>query len=450
MTFLSSFSDSVPVVLEDDVPASARRPAALRLRQRAPSWPVLARVGAIGMTLLFSLAVGRELGTGAAGAVFTGVVLMTLLSTAGRVGVDLDAIKRAARLHDTGALTRESLGWSRLVSLCVLGSVSLTVLFVVVVGLSGDRIDQGEVYGVFALAAPLQALSVLGAAVLRGGGRSGVGLLFEVGLAQGLAALAVGVLGATGGVTATGIGMIFVLAQAVVCALSLWMVRSVWSDSPRPDLDDVPAAASRSELTSMMTSSLLIYALTWSPLLVLAALGSPRDASLYGAAARFPTAVAIIPAVLVAVVLPGLIASFAHDRVGEGNRRLARINRLSAAGAGLVSLPLVAAAPWMMGLFGPGFEDGAGVLRLLALGQLLAVLLGPTTALPTVMGFEKQAQWLLLASCTLSLASGAALVGRFGAEGAALAWAVSYTAYGVAMAWLLHRSMGVVTPVRLR
>ena len=186
------------------------------------------------------------------------------------------------------------------------------MLFVVAISLAGGRVTHGEVYGVFALAAPLQALSVLAAAVLRGGGRSGIGLLFEVGLAQGLAAVGVVVLGAAGGVTATGIGMAFLLSQGVVCALSLWMVRSVWSDAPRPVLADVPAAASRSELTSMMTSSLLIYVLTWSPLLVLAAVGSTHDASLYGAAARFPTAVAILPAVLVAVVLPSLIASFAQ------------------------------------------------------------------------------------------------------------------------------------------
>ena len=70
----------------------------------------------------------------------------------------------------------------------------------------------------------------------------------------------------------------------------------------------------------MMSSGLLFYVLTWSPLLVLAIMGSAHDTSLYGAAARFPTAVAIIPTVLVTAVLPGLIASFAHDRAEDGNR----------------------------------------------------------------------------------------------------------------------------------
>ena len=71
---------------------------------------VLARVAAIGMTFVFSLVVGRALGTGSAGLVFTAVVVVTLLSTAGRLGVDLDAMKRAARLHDVGGLTRSRSG----------------------------------------------------------------------------------------------------------------------------------------------------------------------------------------------------------------------------------------------------------------------------------------------------------------------------------------------------
>ena len=103
-----------------------------------------------------------------------------------------------------------------------------------------------------------------------------------------------------------------------------------------------------------------------------------------------------------------------------------------------------------MGLFGPGFEEGAGALRLLAIGQLIAVLLGPTALLPPVLGLEKQAQWLLLGACAVSFGLGAVLVGPYGAEGAATGWLVALTGYGVVMAWMLRRSAGVVSPLRLR
>lgn len=439
-------SDSVPVVSDEERAAGPDGPPG-RPNVLDGSWPVVARVTAIGMTFLFSLSVGRVLGTGSAGSVFTAVVVTTLLSTAGRLGVDLDAMKRAARLHDVGGLTRDSLGWPRLVRLCLLGSVPMTALALLVVLLARGHVANAGTYVVFALAVPLQALSVLGAAVLRGGGRSGLGALVEVGLSQGLATVGVLVLGATGHAGAETVAAAFVLSQAIVCALALGLVPSVWQSYSNPS---PPVPADRSELVSMMASGLLFYVLTWSPLLVLAVLGSTRDLSLYGAAARFPTAVAIIPTVLVTAVLPRLIASFAHNRVAEGNHVLARINRLAAVGAASVSLPLLVAAPWVMGLFGSGFEDGAGALRLLSLGQLLAVLLGPTALLPPVLGLERPAQWLLLASCALSFTLGAVLVGPFGVEGAASAWLVALTAYGVIMAWLLRRSVGVVSPVSLR
>lgn len=444
----SAASDSVPVVPDQDAATGPPAPRAALAARLDASWPVLARVAAIGMTFVFSLVVGRALGTGSAGLVFTAVVVVTLLSTAGRLGVDLDAMKRASRLHDVGGLTQESLGWARLVRLCVLGAVPLTVVAMVVIALAGDRVADARAYLVFALAVPLQALAVLAAAVLRGGGRHGVGALVEVGLAQGLAALGVVVLAVGGRASAGSVAVVFVVAQGAVCALALWLVRSVWGTGPA--LPDPPAPASRSQLLSMMGSGLLFYVLTWSPLLVLAVMGSAHDTSLYGAAARFPTAVAIIPTVLVTAVLPGLIASFAHDRAEDGNYSLARINRLAAIGAAAVSLPLLVAAPWVMGLFGPGFEEGAGTLRLLAIGQLIAVLLGPTALLPPVLGLEKQAQWLLLGGCVLSFGLGAVLVGPFGAEGAATGWLVALTGYGVVMAWMLRRSAGVVSPLRLR
>lgn len=106
----------------------------------------------------------------------------------------------------------------------------------------------------------------------------------------------------------------------------------------------------------------------------------------------------------------------------------------------LSALPLfLAMVIWprpLLRLFGPGFADGAMLLRILACGQLVNAVTGPVGYALIMSGREKDFSRSLGVAAGLNIAGNLALIPRFGAVGAALATAGSAVLLNVWQLWL--------------
>lgn len=198
-----------------------------------------------------------------------------------------------------------------------------------------------------------------------------------------------------------------------------------------------------------MTSSLMFYLLTWSPIAVLMVVATQTDVAWFGAAARFPTLIALVPTIQLTAGLPVIAAHVANHRLAETNAELRALNVRASVIALVAGAGLVVAAPLVVSLFGPGFGGAATVLMILVVGQVGAVMLGPASILPLVTGFERHAMVAL--SVTLP---GAVLVEtllglRWGAAGAAAGWSIAICAFGLAMAITLRRGAGITSYVTI-
>lgn len=174
-------------------------------------------------------------------------------------------------------------------------------------------------------------------------------------------------------------------------------------------------------------------------LLFVAAWVGPTEAGLYFAAQRSIALIGFISFAVGAATASAVAAARAdHARLGQEIRRAATLAFWpSLAGA----LALVAAGPYLLGLFGPQFTEGMPIVAILAVGFVARSFVGPAELLLTVVGAGRACAVILTGHLALALVLNAILVPALGITGAALAASttmVSLSFAFAAYAWLRH------------
>ncbi len=150
---------------------------------------------------------------------------------------------------------------------------------------------------------------------------------------------------------------------------------------------------------------------------------SHEDMALYGAARRLMLLIGI-PMQLVNLTV---IASIAELRAQNKYQELQRILRSAATMAAipalLVSLPIfVWAGPILGLLFGPFYTDGANILRVLCVGQIVFVCVGAAELTLMMTGQQMKALWVNVGTSIAMFVLGILLTRNSGIYGLAFAW----------------------------
>ena len=119
----------------------------------------------------------------------------------------------------------------------------------------------------------------------------------------------------------------------------------------------------------------------------------------------------------------------------HGSRLILTLAFVALGGASLFASPL-------LGLFGSEFMNGVPILRLLCLGELLALLFGPVSLALITTGHSRQHCIAVGIASAVTLAVGLLLIPRYGLSGAAAAVAVSTVTQNAAQAIYVKRLLG--------
>ncbi|GAA1096996.1 hypothetical protein [Kitasatospora arboriphila] len=181
-------------------------------------------------------------------------------------------------------------------------------------------------------------------------------------------------------------------------------------------------------------ASITTYAVL--PLIVLAQLGAAQNA-------YYSLAWIIADTFDIAVFSMGasLVVEGAHrpDRLPELARRMLRHAGLLVAAATAV---VVAAAPWILGLFGPDYAaHGTPVLRLMAIASLPTVLITVAIDVARVRRNLRRLIGLQVAHCVLVIGLTAVLLPVYGLTGVGLAWLLACCAVAVPLLLTMPRWM---------
>ncbi|MEQ9146082.1 MAG: polysaccharide biosynthesis C-terminal domain-containing protein [Parvibaculaceae bacterium] len=177
-------------------------------------------------------------------------------------------------------------------------------------------------------------------------------------------------------------------------------------------------------------------------ILILSLFVEPATIAIYFAASRILQLVAFVQyAATVATAQRFTALNALGDRkalttLAQSTTRLTFIVSASAA------LGIYLIAPFLLSLFGDGFDAALPVLAILMAGLVIQALAGPGEDLLNMLGEERACAATFVVSLLVNVALNFALIPVLGIVGAALATAVSVGVRSLALTWLVHRRLG--------
>lgn len=177
-------------------------------------------------------------------------------------------------------------------------------------------------------------------------------------------------------------------------------------------------------------------------------IGLFRDAAalgVYGAAVRIVTIVGLCSTTVITIFQPMIVAartSGDHARVLRLCRGGARLIFLAAAGLGVA---LLLGAELALSLFGPGFEEGATAMRILAFGQIVGGLFSLAAPLLNMTGHQRAVTMVMIGGASANLVLNLLLVPWFGIIGAASATAAATIGWNAALFITARRRLAIDT-----
>jgi O-antigen/teichoic acid export membrane protein len=171
---------------------------------------------------------------------------------------------------------------------------------------------------------------------------------------------------------------------------------------------------------------------------IVGSVAGTRELGVYSVAVAWAETLFFLPTALATVQRPYLVRA---DAVGAA-RRAAAVLRIALLLTIPLALALIALAPLLCeGLFGEEFAEATGQVRVLALGAFGIVVLKLLGSALTAQGRPLSETAAVGVAFVLILALDVALIPPFGADGAALASTVAYSAGGLAAAVLFIRAL---------
>jgi O-antigen/teichoic acid export membrane protein len=238
-----------------------------------------------------------------------------------------------------------------------------------------------------------------------------------------------------GTVHAVFLAYVIVAIASVTIAMAMWHWRlpGIWRERGSFDIGRLL----RTSMPLLLVNSMTLM-LGWTDILVLGMWRDAAEVGIYGIAMRVTLLTAFILSAINVVVAPQFAALYA-----EGDpaalRRLAQQSAFwSLVAAAPAILVLMLVPDLILQIFGPQFREGAGPLRILALGQFVNVATGSVAVLLVMTGHEKLMRNIVAASAALNLLGNLVLVPRYGATGAAVSTAFSLAFMNI-VSWLTVR-----------
>lgn len=198
----------------------------------------------------------------------------------------------------------------------------------------------------------------------------------------------------------------------------------------------------------LTVTNLTLFVLTQAPLWILGAFRPPEEVAIYGAAARAVVLVAM-PLSVANSVLPPLIA----EMYPQGRtRELERALRTTATVAGIPAFLALAVfvlfgGPILGLMFGDYYREGALILALLSIAQLVNVWSGSGSIALSYTGHQAAIMTLTIAGGLLTILAGLAVVGPYGVNGVAVAVSAGIVGYNLALWFVTKRKTGMFTHV---
>jgi O-antigen/teichoic acid export membrane protein len=175
----------------------------------------------------------------------------------------------------------------------------------------------------------------------------------------------------------------------------------------------------------------------WAALVLLGFWGTATEVGWFGAASRVASLVAFAVLPVITIFSPKAAVLYKEGRYLDLRRLSQRATLLILLVAAPAGILILVAAEGIMGIFGDDFRSGAGILVIVAMGQVINAITGPARSLLLMSGFDREYRFASLMAGCLNLVSCWLLIPEFGAIGAAWSSAIGLVAVNMLSASLV-------------
>jgi O-antigen/teichoic acid export membrane protein len=178
-------------------------------------------------------------------------------------------------------------------------------------------------------------------------------------------------------------------------------------------------------------------------ILMVGAFHGPDGVGHYAAAARTAMLVLFVQGVVSNLAEPHFARYATEDRRRDLQLLSARLLPWTFCVSLLITLPLLGAGYWILGMFGNGFVAGYGPLCILVIAYLAQSALGLLSGLLNMTGAHRACATAHLVGAVGNIVLNAILIPVFGINGAALATATTVVLVNLWLLFLVRRRLGV-------
>lgn len=197
-----------------------------------------------------------------------------------------------------------------------------------------------------------------------------------------------------------------------------------------------------SSSSNLWVASSMSLAVAWSGILVAGAFLPAAELAHLSAALRTAQLTSFVLMVINMVVAPRYAKLWVDNHIA-GIQHLAKWST-----RGMIALVLPVAGvmivfpEWIMSIFGEGFEQGATLLVIMALGQLVNVATGSVAYLLNMSGHERDFRRVTLFAGPLTIICAVWFTWQWGAIGAASATALGLSVQNLGALWMVKKRLG--------
>ena len=397
---------------------------------REPVWSFLIKVFGTGCTFIFSILLGRTLGSSAVGTYSIGSDILTIALILAKFGLDTALIKFISIYYhskypgDIRRIMKHSAA-----TVCLISLILITAIFPLAPWLADHLFhmpDLDHLLRFLIFSTPFIALLHLIASFFKGLGNTKLGLFFESAILPFVSSLFLLLVRLIAGHSDFDLlGLLYLTAAVcsfLIAGLSfLVRLHSVrHQDSPDYDFKQVLQTAH-----PLLWVNSTNYILSCADTIMLGLWCSSSDVGVYNVATKITLLFSMLLSVVNALFGPRFALLYHEGKLTELRQHLRSISwKMRALSAGLVLL-LALASPLILSLWGGSFLRGEPVLLVALVGQFFVLSKGPLATLLMMCGLEKQHRNNTLISAALNILLNACLIPWLGILGAAIATSAS-------------------------
>lgn len=398
---------------------------------------------AFGGAFALSIAVARILSPDEAGYFFLVLTIVTVVSTATRLGTDKPIVRYvAARIADG---SRVQAGPAVTGTLLIVGLVSLAAGSAMSWGatwIASSVFSKPELGSLLAwMAWSIPALAVSGALsfALQGMGRITIHLLL-LSVVTPVAAVAFILiwLQRTNSGDAAALYCAAAMLNLVLALVTFWIFRDPLV--ARPSWNALRSVVSSSKATFVVTAAQL--GILWLPMMLLGAYAAPEELADYHVASRTSMLIGFVLIAVNSVDAPKYAALYATMQLDQLQQLARQTTRLMTLMAFPIAIVFLAAPHLILQIFGGAFSEAAPALRIMTIGQFVATASGSVANLLLMTGHERDFRNICLGAVAFSAIAGLVLIPRCGATGAAIVMATTLALVNVLSLRVATRRLG--------